>query len=344
MSHEIDQTNGIASFASANTPAWHRLGTVFPSTMTVEQAMDVAHLGGWNVHKVPVTAAITNLSDDGVTTEDILVPGLHTAARTNPITGRVEILGGALGDGYQHLQNEQVAEFAGALIDQSGGAFLDTAGALRGGRSVFYCAKLPQDLLVGGVDPINLFLGVMNSHDGTGALTALVSPVRIVCANTERAAIRNAQQMWKIRHTSGALQTVEEAKKSLNLTWKFAEAFEAEAERMIQETLTVGQFEKIVEGLFPEVTDDEGKRAANNRIERMDVIRGLFTDAETQRNIAGTRWAGYNAVTEWADHFQPVRDKDNADSARAMGALFGTGDQLKAKAFDAFRVPVLATV
>lgn len=341
MAHELDITNGIASFASAHTAAWHRLGTVFETVMTVEDAMSAAHLGGWNVRKSPVTTEITTLTDDGVTTAHVAVPDQYTAVRTNPITGQPEVLGGALGPQYTHLQNEDVAEFAGALIDQSGGAFLDTAGALRGGRSVFYCAKLPQDLLVGGVDPINLFLGVMNSHDGTGSLTAIVSPVRIVCANTERAAIRSAQQTWKIRHTSGALNAIEEARKSLNLTWKFAEAFETEAERMIQETLTVGQFERIVAGLFDAPKDDEGTRAKNTRIERMDVMRGLFVDAETQRSIAGTRWAGYNAVTEWADHFQPVRSKDET-TARAMSALFGAGDDLKAAAFDAFRVPANA--
>jgi hypothetical protein len=65
MAHELDITNGVASFA-ARTDAWHRLGQTVGHSMTAEEALAAAHLAGWNVRKmalqVPLQPVIT---DDG---------------------------------------------------------------------------------------------------------------------------------------------------------------------------------------------------------------------------------------------------------------------------------------
>jgi hypothetical protein len=50
MAHELDITNGVASFAS-RTDAWHRLGQCIGHSMTAEEALTAAHLAGWNVRK-----------------------------------------------------------------------------------------------------------------------------------------------------------------------------------------------------------------------------------------------------------------------------------------------------
>lgn len=46
MAHELDITDGTASFASAKQDAWHRLGTVLEDVMTAQEALDAAHLSG----------------------------------------------------------------------------------------------------------------------------------------------------------------------------------------------------------------------------------------------------------------------------------------------------------
>ena len=79
--------------------------------------MTLGRLGGWDVHKVPLTAA--EITADGVSALE--VPGFATV-RTNPFTGEPEALG-VVGNGYHTLQNEEHCEYLNHLR----GATNDTA-------------------------------------------------------------------------------------------------------------------------------------------------------------------------------------------------------------------------
>lgn len=339
MSHELDITNDIASFVTARKPAWHRLGTVFPTLLTAEEALREAHLADWNVRKLPLQAV--EMDENGVGTHD--VERFYAAARTNPVTGKTQILG-TVGEGYQHVQNEEQVAFLQALVDESG-AFIETAGALRGGRQVFVTCKLPQAMTIGGTDQVDLYLSALNGHDGSMAFRTIASPVRIVCANTQHAALHTAKQTWSHRHTRNAAQAIEEARQTLQLGWKYAQGFEAEAERMIQQSLADAEFEKIIVRLYGE--PDEAKDSplqARRKIERLDVIRGLYHDAATQQGIRGTNWGAYQAVGEYEDWFAKVKAPATAsdadrDARRALRAIDGDGVTKKEHAFQLLRVP-----
>lgn len=69
MAHELDTTDGQVSFANSRSDAWHRLGQSVGHTMTARQALDAAHLAGWNVRKMALQVPQRPvLHDDGVTT------------------------------------------------------------------------------------------------------------------------------------------------------------------------------------------------------------------------------------------------------------------------------------
>jgi hypothetical protein len=104
------------------------------------------------------------------------------------------------------------------MTDESGAAFLETAGSMRGGADVFVTMKLPTTMLVGGVDELDVNIAILNNHIGTRAITGLITPTRIVCANTQRAALANARSSFKIRHTERAADRVHQAREQLGLT------------------------------------------------------------------------------------------------------------------------------
>ena len=296
MAHELETwSDGTASFVSAREHAWHRLGTVLPAEFDAAQAMSYARLGGWNVRTMALQTAPV-LSDDGVFGA-LPVPDQFATVRTNPVSGSVDVLG-VVGRGYTVIQNEEHADLLNRVADE-GGACFETAGSLRGGRSVFLSMKLPRTMNVGGVDRVDLYLIALNSHDGTSAFRLLVSPVRVVCANTQALALRRAQSSFSIRHTSGARGNIAQAREALGLTFKYAEVFEREAEQMIQASLTDAQFEQIIGKLW--TTESESKRSATITANRADVLTGLYADAPTNASIRGTRWAGYQAITEYLD-------------------------------------------
>ena len=64
--------------------------------------------------------------------------------------------------------------------------------------------KLPEDFEVTKGDPIERYILLTNSHDGSGSVMALMTPVRVVCWNTLSAAISGAKNLVKIRHTKNA--------------------------------------------------------------------------------------------------------------------------------------------
>lgn len=338
MAHELEvlgSTKQSASFVSARTHAWHTLGTVLPQEFDAADAMKYAKLGGWNVRTVPLQTA-PQIDADGVT-PGIEVPDAFATVRTNPVTGKAEPLG-VVGSGYRPVQNEAHAEVLDAVVDE-GGAHFETAGSLRGGRQVFVTMKLPQTMLIGGVDPVELYLIALNSHDGSSAFRLLVSPVRVVCANTQAAALRGAKGHFSIRHTSGASGRIAQAREALGLTFAYAEAFQAEADRLIEQQLSDDHFSRIVGQLWPsEVGTRANARTVGRTSSADDRLRDLRKLRRTSPTLSDdfrlTRWGGYQAITEYVDFVAPMRSRRAGQEARAERATIGTGPAVKSRAFD----------
>ena len=328
MGHELETlADGRASFVSAREHAWHRLGTVLPDAFTAADAMQYARLGGWTVRKEQLQAVV--MDSDGVTT--LNVADKFATVRTNPLTGRPEVLG-VVGDAYQPVQNEELTDLLDAVVDE-GGAHFETAGSLKGGRQVFVSMKFPRGITVGGIDPVDLYLCALSSHDGSRALTGLVTPIRVVCANTQAAALAQHRGSFTIRHTRGAKVALAEARRALSITFDHFDAFHVEAEKMINEALTDAQFTAIVRDLWPAREDEPSVRTRNNTNRRDGELAYLFHDAATNRAIRGTRWAGYQAITEYLDHRTPVGRGRDAAQVRAERAISDATAALKTRAF-----------
>ena len=328
MAHQLETlANGQTAFASARLSAWHQLGQITDECMTAEDVMTKAWLGGWEVRKIALQGM--EITERGITKVDC--PDKFMTVRTNPTTGATEYLG-IVGDDYTTVQNEQVAELLNLLVDESGAHF-ETAGSMRKGKSVFVTMKLPDAMEIAGVDRMDLYLAATTSHDGTASLRLDATPVRIVCANTQRMAYERSLGSYVFRHAPTITAKIGEARQALGLVWKHFGAFEAEAEKMLNEALTLGEFEKITAQLWP-LADDASDIAKNNAKQRTASLRYLIRDADTQKAIKGTRWAGYQAITEYLDHYVPAKNA----TVRATRALTGTGADLKSRAFELLAV------
>jgi phage/plasmid-like protein (TIGR03299 family) len=312
--HQLELfTDGTAAFAS-RLDAWHRLGTITGECMTGEQVMDKAKLGGWNVRKLPLTA--TEITADGVTTLE--VPDKYATVRTHPVTGATAYLG-TVGNDYTVRQNEEQIELLDALVEASGAKHFETAGSLRGGTQTFVTMRMPQTMHIGGIDDIDLYIAVLNSHDGSSAVRVMITPVRVVCANTQHMAIKGALASHSIRHTKHSKIRIAQIRQKLGLMWEYAEAFERETEKLINAELSTMQFKQIIGQLWPIDENETSVRTRNNHDRRTGRLLYLWEHAATQTNIRGTRWAGLQAVTEYLDHYTPAKN----DMVRAHRVLTG---------------------
>lgn len=297
MAHNLDTTNDTVSFVSAREHAWHQLGTVLPESFTAEEAMEHGHLGGWNLRKEPIFAHVGDAQ--------VRVSGRHAVVRDNPINHQPEVLGD-VGDAYKIVHNEQLAGLLNTLVDESGAHF-ETAGAIDGGRKVFITMKLPGNIKVGGVDPVDNYIAALTSHDGSSSTQLMVTPIRVVCENTLNLAFNGHKNIFRVRHTIGAERIlVQQAREALDLTFDYLDDFQEQAERMINTTLTMSQFEQIVADQFSTPDDAPESTKTRNQNKADDIVE-LFADAHTHEGLRNTVWAGLNAFTEWADHYAPVR-------------------------------------
>lgn len=329
MAHELETlANGQTAFATARESAWHRLGTVADEAMTAEQIMAKAWLGNWQVRKIRVEGI--EISPDG-TERRIECDEKRMTVRTNPATGATEYLGIVSAD-YGTVQNEQCAEILNLLVDEAGAHF-ETAGSMRSGKEVFVTMKLPDTMRVAGVDDVGLYLAATTSHDGTRALRVDATPVRIVCANTQRAAFASSVGHYSFRHTSNVQAQISQCREAVGLMWKHFDTFQTEAEKMLNEMLTMAEFDKVVGELWP-LDKDASPAKRNNHLQRSAALRYLIRDSDTQVAIKGTRWAGYQAITEYVDHYAPAKTPE----LRASRALTRDGQTIKTRAFELLAV------
>ena len=88
------------------------------------------------------------------------------------------------------------------------------------------------------------------------------------------------------------------------------------------------------------VDQADSTAARTRRREQASAIVKLWVSSPTIAPIAGTRWAAYNAVTEYVDHLAPVRgSRSSVDAAhtRALRAVTAGSSALTMK-IEAFRM------
>ena len=309
MGHMLEQYGEMASFASLRQPAWHGLGTVLDHEVTTSEMLEVAHLAGWDVRL-----------------EDVDLPGrahrnYFATVRTNPFDGEADVLG-IVGERYQVLQNEELFAFGDAMLD---GGRWETAGSIKNGTVVFGSLALERDMAIGGGDKVNSYLLVHTSHDGSLAIQASVTPVRVVCQNTLNMAVgrngRKAKQSFRIRHTQTVQGKVQAAREALGLATQYLDAFEVEAQDMIAQAITTDTFFDIIKAAYPQPEADV-KGSLTKWQNKVDTLFDIYrSDTVMGAGIADTAWGAYNTLTERLDWFRNPRG-GNAESVLASASGF----------------------
>lgn len=196
MAANIEIRNGVASFAEVGLKerAWHGLGDdqqIFNRPMFVSEALEACH-ANYKVELQPL-----------VTTTGIDIPKFMATVRTD----YNEVLG-VVSEKYGIVQNEDAFKFvdlfcSGQFADRDNTPLIETCGVLGKGERVFVTAKFPKPVVLdaGRDDIIEMYVVFTTSHDGSGAVRCMVTPVRVVCNNTLNLAMHNNIGRVSFRHT-----------------------------------------------------------------------------------------------------------------------------------------------
>lgn len=317
MAHNLEIENGEVAFALRGTPAWHNLANrIFSKDeeVSTQLMLDEAKLSNWNVSLAPVADHIPAEWNDS--------SGAQYVTRTNPFNNGTDVLS-VVGSRYKVIQNEELFSFADNILDGDSRCSWESAGSLKNGKVVFGSLTVPREMILdpqGANDKTQLYLIVWTSHDGSVAVQAAITPVRVVCQNTLNLAMRSAKQSFKIRHTQTAEGRIAVARETLGLTLGYFDEFEKQAKALFEQSITDKQFSDLIRNLYPK-PEAEAKNALKRWENKVVLLDDLYFNSPTNENIKGTKWGAFNALTERLDYFRSTR-KGNSESKWASASGF----------------------
>src|SRR5437868_4306554 len=201
----------LESMFSVRQMPWHREGTVltdYPGDW--DEARKLAGLD-WE----PVTTGVYAFT--GIDPDDMphyqMIHGWKCIFR--PDTGAVLSINK---ESYTVIGHAEMGEIVEAVLAQPNVKW-ETAGVLDGGRAVWCLALLDEPVQLPGDDSATLpYLAITNRHNGTAACSLRATAVRIVCANTFRAAELEGERTratFSFIHRSSWRTRIEEARRAV---------------------------------------------------------------------------------------------------------------------------------
>lgn len=175
-------------FLSLRRPAWHGLGLVTETEMSAREAL-IQVGGDLNVR---LHANFTEI--EGTLTE---LPS-RSIVRYPTTDDPEHVVLGQVGPDYHLLTPGEVAD----IWDEYVGQPIETLGILRRGALFFCTTKLPTLDIKG--DEVERYLGVCSPMDGQRTASAEEWDVRVVCANTLKAAQAQARVSYRVVHDATA--------------------------------------------------------------------------------------------------------------------------------------------
>ncbi len=285
-------------FSARGIRPWHGIGEVIQEAPTSDEAIKIAKLD-WKVVQEPV------YMKDGTEVENLF---LNIRDNTKDVLGVVR-------GRYNIIQNDESFKFVDNIIQNSQGieCRYETAGSLFNGKRVFMLVRMPDVNILG--DEIENYLFFSNSHDGSSGLMAGISNVRVVCNNTLQMAEKNAQRLWKIRHTQSIKERQFEAEKALGLALTYNERIKEDAEKMALQRIDE---EKFFRAFFAEL-----KLSEKNAEKTLVQLRDIYTGKNDLQNFRGTAWGMYNAVADFVSNAEPLRQTKTLNQWRMNNFMDG---------------------
>lgn len=311
-------------FISRREPAWHNLGTIFPEGATIQPVEAVKRVAGdIHIERVPLYYELGGNRRDA---DHFGIVRLPTNDDPEPLV---------LGVTSERWHPTTYPELARSLDKMDAAVYkVETCGLLSGGALCFIALR-GEDWSVLGQDAMKTyFLVNLSLQPGVGH-RVVHTTVRVVCNNTNEAAIASSNIQLRVQHGADAAQQIGLAG---DLVMRFRSA-QDETKAIFDQFASTPAPREAVETIFRKawpdpvlparvrllknVVGEEGMEVfkkgldpaaldsivlAQERFEKQmahieEVREGGWDRYENFQPVPlrGTVWAAYNAVTETAD-------------------------------------------
>lgn len=334
MSHNLENRDGRYSFAFTGDrdQIWHRLGQELPVGASQADWEKAAGLN-FTVSKVPALVSLAGAEFEHIPAASRMLPAPNRKFLVRQDNGHVL---GFCSDSYKIVQPKEVLDWFTRYITVDERFHLDAAGVLHSGEVIWATARFNGEMKVAG-EAHKARLLMSTSFDLSRPTTNRGTTTRAVCNNTlstawadNRAVVRTSHRAhFKGEAVAKELATVAQSFQTFKL---MGDAMAATA--MAKDDVS-RFFKTLLEIPFDAKKDDVSARKMN----QFSDLSTAYTTTKRERNTnADDVWSALQAVTRYVDHDRAVRNVDQDDAndvavGRFAAATFGTGDDLKGKAF-----------
>jgi phage/plasmid-like protein (TIGR03299 family) len=322
MSHGI--TNQDTMFSVRETP-WHGLGTVIADAPTIPEAIALAGLD-WKVETAPNYVEISGERVETPSQSIIRVDTLDDGSEARSVLASV-------GPSFVPLQNADAFDWFAPWLD-AGVATLETAGSLWGGTRVWVLARLTGDpIVVSGDDEVERYILLAHAHDGSLAVRAGLTPIRVVCHNTLSAAVghdpvtrrptSSPEGIFRLTHREGIRERLGAVADQVAALDRRLQAAGESYRLLAAAPMREGDLVTLV-GLVYRQTEQQVR--SGRRLAQIEQALEEAPGADLPGS-RGTLWGLYNALTYYVTHVAGTSPEHRAD-----GAAFGEGRRTLAAA------------
>lgn len=227
---------------------------------------------------------------------------------------------GLVKEKYEVVQNMDAFNFFNNAIGENLAQW-DKAACLNFGEKVYVSAKLPvQTSVANSNDVVDNYLVFSNGHDGNSSVDIMITPVRVICTNMLNGAINKADCHIRLRHTKSVKEKLELGAQVLKVACEHAldaqEMYRQLAKVTMKDEqvyeylcnlqLTPAEIQKIMQydnktGFKRLINRDyrllEATEISTRKANILSNMFDYYNDGIGQKDIYGTAWGAYNAVT-----------------------------------------------
>lgn len=318
----------VESMFSVREMPWHREGIVlgdYPGSWA-----EVRQLAGLDWDPIPEPVyELAGITDDGL-------------PRYAPIDGWQRITRSDTGatlwinqDSYEIITHDAMGEIVEAVLAQPNVKW-ETGGSLDQGRAVWCLALLDEPIELPGDETVTLpYMAITNRHGKPGACTLRATAVRIVCANTFRAAELEGDRTgttFSFKHTKNWRNHLQQAREAVTGTRREITAYVELARTLLDIRITPQQRERFVAEFIPMPPDGlVTDRVVRNVEDARKALRAILA-SETTAPVAHTGYGLVQAAGEYLDHVRRARSWETK-----LGRTLMRPEPLKAKALTLVR-------
>lgn len=217
---------------------------------------------------------------------------------------------GIFGDGYQgHAYSEWLIESVAKLLDDD--LSIGSAGLLRNRGQAWVQVEVPETVVTPEGVAFRPHLLAATSFDGTLATVYKRSITNTVCDNTMTAALGEAGEQVRVKHSKYSHLRLADARDALAIVYTLADDFASEVEKLCATPVTDRQWVKHMDAMVPVPdTEGRGRTMAINKREQLSQLWATDTRVAPWRNTA---WGVLQAHNTWFHHMSSVRGATRSD-------------------------------